>query len=64
MKLIIEQADNYSDKPALTDASAIIGRSGNSGSFIFKQKITGKTVDGGTRNFEAMELLKYLSNFC
>ena len=64
MKLIIEQADNYSDKPALTDGSAIVGLSGNSGWFIFKQKITGKTVDGGTRNFEAMELLKYLSNFC
>ena len=28
------------------------------------KKKTGKTVDGGTRNFEAMELLKYLSNFC
>ena len=29
-----------------------------------KQKITGKTAHGGTKEVEIMVLLNYLSNFC
>ena len=29
-----------------------------------KQKITGKTAHGGTKEFEIMVLLNYLTNFC
>ena len=35
----------------------------NSVSFKFKQQITGKTGNGGTKNVEIMVPLKYLSNF-
>ena len=32
-------------------------------SFKFKQKITGETGNGGTKNVDIMVPLKYLSNF-
>ena len=32
--------------------------------FIFKPKLTGKTVDGGTKDVEIKVPLKYLSNNC
>ena len=35
----------------------------NSASFKFKQKITGQTGNGGTKDVEVMVPLKYLSNF-
>ena len=35
----------------------------NSISFNFKQQITGKTGNGGTKDVEIMVPLKYLSNF-
>ena len=35
----------------------------NSDSFKFRQQITGKTRNGGTKNVEIMVTLKYLSNF-
>ena len=74
---LIEYSDNYSstsgslwqyyrDESALTDAGAIknfnVGDN-NSASFKFKQKITGKTTDHGTKDVEIMVALKYLSNF-
>ena len=31
--------------------------------FKYKQKVTGETADGGTKDAEIMVLLKYLSNF-
>ena len=34
-----------------------------SGSFKFKQKLAGKTADGGTKDIEIMVPLKYLSSF-
>ena len=45
----------YTDEPALTDAGAIANFSAafnNNASYIFKQKITGKTADRGTKNVE------------
>ena len=41
----------YRDEPALTDAGAIANfhEANNSASFKFKQKVTGKTADGGTK---------------
>ena len=35
----------------------------NSASFIIKQKITGNTIAGSTKDVEIMVPLKYLSNF-
>ena len=35
----------------------------NSGSFKYKQQITGETGNGGTKHVEIMVSLKYLSNF-
>ena len=35
----------------------------NSNSVKFKQQITGQTGNGGTKNFEVMVTLRYLSNF-
>ena len=52
----------YKDKPALTDAGGVAISSdanNNSASFKFKQKITGKTAAGGTKNVEIMVTLKY-----
>ena len=67
-----ESSDDYSKtsgslwEPALADADAIANfhLASNSVSFKFKQKITGKTADGGTNDVEIMVLLKYLTNFC
>ena len=73
---LIEYSDNYSkgsgrlwqyyrDVPALIDADAFVNlhAANNSASFKFKQKITGKTADGGAKDVEIMVPLKYLSNF-
>ena len=50
----------------MTDAGAVTNFSAatnNSVLFKFKQKITGKTDAGGTKNVEIMVPFKYLSNF-
>ena len=50
----------------MTDAGAVTNFSAatnNSILFKFKQKITGKTDVGGTKNVEIMVPFKYLSNF-
>ena len=73
---LIEYSDNYSKtsgslwqyyryEPALTNAGLIANfhAANNSASFKFKQKITSKTADGGTKNVKIMVPLKYLSNF-
>ena len=46
--------DNIIDFPADNNNSIL---------FKFKQKITGKTGNGGTKDVEIMVLLKYLGNF-
>ena len=70
---LIEYSNNYSktsatlwqhyrDEPVLTGASAIKNfhdGDNNSASFKFKQKITGKTTDIGTKDVEIMVSLKY-----
>ena len=59
---LIEYSDNYSktseslwqyyrDEPALTDAGTILS-AGSSAWFKFKQKMTGNTAVGGTKNVE------------
>ena len=59
---LIEYRDNYSktseslwqyykDEPALTDACTILS-AGSSAWFKFKQKMTGNTAVGGTKNVE------------
>ena len=56
----------YRDEPTLTNAGDVANFSAvnhNSASFKFKQKIAGKTADGGSKNVEIMVPLKYLSNF-
>ena len=73
---LIEYSDSYSntsgslwkyyiDEQALTNACAIasfhVAKSG--ALFKCKQKITGKTADGGTNDVEIMVSLKYLSTF-
>ena len=74
---LIEHSHNYSktsaslwmyyrDEPFLDINGAISNfpaATNNSASFKFKQKITGKTPDGGRKDVEIMVLLKYLSNF-
>ena len=74
---LIAYSNNYSqksgslwqyhrDETALTDAGAIANFSAannNSASFKFKQKIIGKTADGGTKDVEITVPLKYLSIF-
>ena len=52
----------YSNKWALTDTGAVDNFPGNSALLKFKQKMTSKTAAGGTKNFETMVPLKYLSN--
>ena len=54
----------YRDEPALDDNGNIIDflTNYNSASFKFKQKITGKTGNGGTKDVEIMVPLKYLRN--
>ena len=46
-------------KPALTDAGAMDNFAGNSNSFKFKQKKTGKTENSGKNVFDIMVSLKY-----
>ena len=62
---LIEYSNNYSktlrrlwqfyrDEPALNDNDTLAHFPGNSASFRFRQKITGSTVNDGTRNVEIM----------
>ena len=73
---LIEYSDNcsktsgslwhyYRDEPALTVAGAIANfhEANNCVWFKFKQKITVKTADGGTKESEITDPLKYVSNF-
>ena len=74
---LIEYSDNYSktsrsvgryyrDEPILDANGAITNfpaANNNSASFKFKQKITGKTANGGTKDVEIIVPLKCLSNF-
>ena len=53
----------YRDEPALNDTGNLANFLGNSASFKFKQKITGLTRSGGTKDVQIMVPLKYLSNF-
>ena len=48
---------------AITDFPDNNSANNNSASFKFKQKLTNKTVAGGTKNVGIMMPLKYLSNF-
>ena len=71
----IEYSDNYSktsgslsqyhrDKPALDNRGNIVNFPGNSASFNFKLKLTGKTsAAGNTKDVKMTVPLKYLSNF-
>ena len=74
MHNLIEYSDNYSktsgilgniDEPALNNVGIIIDfpDANNSGSFKFKQKITGQTGNDGTKDVHIMVSLKHLSNF-
>ena len=73
---LIEYSDNYSktsgslwkyckDIPAINNNNVIANFTNNNltDSFNFKVKMTGQTVDNGTKNVEIMVPLKYLSNF-
>ena len=55
----------YRDEPAINDNGDVIDfpADNNNNSSKFKQQITGKTGNGGTKNVEIMVPLKYLSNF-
>ena len=55
----------YRDEPALDNGNIIDfpDDNNNSASFTFKQKITGQTWNGGTKDVEIMVPLKHLSNF-
>ena len=56
----------YKDEPAIDTNDNIIDfpdDDNNCNSFKFKQQITGKTGNGGTKNVEIMVPLKYLSKF-
>ena len=74
---LTEYSDNYSKTsaslwqyrkgiPAVDNNNAIVNFAENNltDSFNFKVKMTGQTGDDGTKNFEIMVPLKYLSNFC
>ena len=57
---------HYRDEPALDNNGNIIDFPddiNNSASFKLKQKTTGQTGNGGTKNVEIMVPLNYLSNF-
>ena len=57
---------HYRDEPVLDNNGNIIdfpAINNNSVLFKFKQEITGKTGNAGTKNAEIMVPLKYLSNF-
>ena len=73
---LIEYSDNYSktsgsvwqyckDIPAVDNNNAIVNFTENNltDSFNFKANMTGQTGDDGTKDFEIMVPLKYLSNF-
>ena len=73
---LIEYSNNYSktsgslwqyyrEEATFTDAAAVANFHANNNSdlFKFKQKIIGKTADGGTKDVEIMVPLKYLSSF-
>ena len=73
---LIEYSDNYAkttgslwqyckDIPARNDDNDIVifAENNTTDSFKFKAKITGQTGNNGTKNFEIMVPLKYLSNF-
>ena len=73
---LIEYSNNYSktsgslwqcyrDEPALTNTgtTANFSAADNRALFKFKQKVTGKTADGDTKDVEIMVPLKYLSNY-
>ena len=73
---LIEYSDNYSktsgslwkyckDIPVINNNNVIANFTNNNltDSFNFKVKMTGQTVDNGTKNVEIMVPLKYLSNF-
>ena len=56
----------YRDEPVLDNNGNITdfpGDNKNRSSFKFKQKITGKIGNGGTKDVEVMVPLKYLSKF-
>ena len=56
----------YRDEPALDNNGNITDfpdDNNNSALFKLKQKITGQTGNGGTKDIEIMVPLKYLSNF-
>ena len=56
----------YRDEPALENNGSIIDfpdDNNNSDSFKFKQKMTGQTGAGGTKDVEVMVPLKHLSIF-
>ena len=56
----------YKDEPAIDTNDNIIDfpdDDNNCNSFKFKQQITGKTGNGGTKNVEIMVPLQYLSKF-
>ena len=54
---------DYSDTCILPKRTISVDFPSNNVSFKFKQKITGQTGDGGTKNVEIMVSLKYFSNF-
>ena len=57
---------HYRDEPALENDNNIVdfpANNNNRASFKFKQQIRGQTGNGGTKDFETMVPLKYLSNF-
>ena len=56
----------YRDEPVLDNNGNITdfpGDNNNRSSFKFKQKLTGKTGNSGTKDVEVMVPLKYLSKF-
>ena len=56
----------YRDEPTLENNGNTIdfpGHNNNSASFKFKRKITGQTVNDGTKDVEIIVPLKYPSNF-
>ena len=66
MKTSVTLWQYYRDEPGLdNNNNSIDFRTNNNGifSFKFKQKITGQTGNGSTKDFEIMVSLKYLSNF-
>ena len=76
MHNLIEYSDNYlktsgnlqqyyRDEPFINNDGVVndVPDNPDSASFEYKQKITGQTCNDGTKNFQIMVPLKYLSNF-